>query len=299
MPESEVMVGARLAPAPLTGEVSWPRSEPLQSFPTSSPSKMSSLPTVILVHGAWNTPPNYKSYADALQMQGFKVYCPHLRTCSGVSPPTASLADDVAYVRNVVESVVEAGERVLMIMHSYGGVVGTGAVEGLSLSERKAAGLPGGIIHLLYLCAYILAPGSTIWGIVQDAGFDKLWDQYIDTSPDGSTVLKDPGLGFFSGNADQDVIEKALQTLVRFPSSVFHEETTGCAWKTVPTTYVSTLKDYAVPKAYQDIMLAKVRDQGAELKIEEYDADHSLFITMQNDMVNTALRAAGDERNDF
>ncbi|KAJ5408956.1 hypothetical protein N7509_002839 [Penicillium cosmopolitanum] len=259
---------------------------------------MSNLPTVILVHGAWHTPPNYKSYADALQMQGFKMHCPHLPTCSGASSPTASLLNDVADVQEVVKSAVEAGERVLMIMHSYGGAVGTGAAEGLSFSERKAAGLSGGVIHLLYLCAYILAPGSTIWGIVQEAGFDKLWDQYIDTAPDGSTALKDPGLGFFSGSADQAVIDRALQTLVCFPSSVFHEKTTGSAWKTVPTTYTSALKDYSVPKTYQNIMLAKVlRDQGAEVKVEEYDADHSLFITRQNDMVHTALRAAADERN--
>ncbi|CAI7578680.1 unnamed protein product [Penicillium manginii] len=242
---------------------------------------MSSLPTVILVHGAWHTPPNYKSYADALRIQGFKVHCPHLPTCSGTSPPTASLADDVAHVQKIVQSTVEAGEHVLMIMHSYGGAVGTGAVEGLSLSERRAAGLAG----------------STIWEIVQEAGFDKLWDQYIDTAPDGSTAIKDPGLGFFSGNADQAVIDKALRTLVRFPSSVFYEKTTGSAWQTVPTTYISTLKDYAVPKTYQDIMLAKVRSQGAEVKVEEYDADHSLFITMQSDMVRTALKAAADERN--
>lgn len=258
---------------------------------------MSSLLTVVLVHGAWHTPPNYQSYADALQAQGFKVHLPHLPTCSGALPPTASLADDVAHVREVVKSAVGAGEHVLMIMHSYGGAVGTGAVEGLSLAERSAAGLSGGVVHLLYLCAYILTPGSTIWGVVQEAGFDKLWDQYIDTAEDGSTVLKDPGVGFFSGKADQAVVDRALSTLVRFPSSVFHEKTTGSAWKTIPTTYISTLQDWAVPKTYQDIMLAKVREQGIDVKVEEYDADHSIFITRQNEMVQTALQAAADPRN--
>ncbi|KAJ5090591.1 hypothetical protein N7532_009275 [Penicillium argentinense] len=258
---------------------------------------MSSLPTVVLVHGAWHTPPNYQSYCEALQAQGFKVYCPRLPTCNGSSPPRASLPDDVACVRDVVKSAVDSGERVLMIMHSYGGAVGTDAVKGLSLSERKAAGQPGGVIHLLYLCAYILEPGSTIWEIVQAAGFDQLWDQYIDTAADGSTVLKDPGLGFFSGEADQATIDRALQTLVRFPSSVFSDKTTGSAWKTTPTTYISTLKDYVVSKTYQDIMLEKVRVAGVQIKVVEHDADHSLFVTRQQDMVQAALAAAADERN--
>jgi hypothetical protein len=35
---------------------------------------------------------------------------------------------------------VEAGKRVLMVMHSYGGAVGTDTVEGLTSAERKAQG---------------------------------------------------------------------------------------------------------------------------------------------------------------
>lgn len=258
---------------------------------------MAILPTVILVHGAWHTPANYQSYADALRAQGFKVHCPHLPSCNGASPPTTSLADDTSCVRDIVQSVVDAGEHVLMIMHSYGGAVGTGALEGLSLAEREATGQPGGVVHLLYMCAYILRPGSTVWEIIQETGYDKLWDQYVDTAADGTVAMKDQGLAFFSGNAEQTVVDKALKTLVRFPSAIFYEKTTGSAWKTIPTTYISTVNDYAVLKPYQDLMLAKVREDGVNAKVEEYDADHSLFITKEAAMVEVAVKAATDKRN--
>jgi pimeloyl-ACP methyl ester carboxylesterase len=257
---------------------------------------MSTLPTILLVHGAWHTPSNYQSYIKALQAQGFKVHCPQLPTCNKALNGAGTYADDVACVRKTLETLVNSGDRVLMVMHSYGGAVGTGAAEDLSFAGRRTAGQPGGVIHLLYLCAYILAPGSTIWGVVQEAGFDKVWDQYIDTAEDGSTAIKDPGLAFFSENTDQATVDKALETLVRFPSSVFTTPTVGFAWKIIPTTYVSTTQDYAVPKTYQDIMLARVQEEGVEVKVKEFDADHSLFITREKEMVKAALDAASDKR---
>ncbi|KAJ5565089.1 hypothetical protein N7513_001331 [Penicillium frequentans] len=241
---------------------------------------MSSLPTIVLVHGAWHTPANYSTYVNALQKQGFQVHCPRLPTSSNARPPTAFLPEDVACVKELVNTLIDDGQRVLMIMHSYGGAVGSSAVEGLSLSERKASGKPGGVIHLLYLCAYILPTGYSMWNIVQEAKFEKV-----------------AGPFFFSGKADQAAVDKALETLVWFPSRVLKDPTTGCAWKTIPTTYIRTLQDFGVPAVYQDIMLAKVQEEGVVVKTEVYDADHSIFITKEREMVQAALNAAADERN--
>ena len=63
---------------------------------------MPSLPTVVIVHGAWLQPQNHQTYIDALQAKGFTVHCPRLPTCNGSSPPTADYLDDVACVRAVV-----------------------------------------------------------------------------------------------------------------------------------------------------------------------------------------------------
>ncbi|KAJ5708235.1 hypothetical protein N7488_008036 [Penicillium malachiteum] len=258
---------------------------------------MSSLPTVVLVHGAWHTPLSYQTYVDALKKRGFQVHCPQLPSCSGISPPTASLPEDIACVRNLVTSLVDDGQRVLMILHSYGGAVGGSAVEGLSISEREAAVKPGGVIHLLYLCAYMLPTGFSMGDIVKEAKFEEVLRDNLDIAPDGSTALTDPGLAFFSGRADQSIVEKALKTFVRFPNRTFSDTTTEFAWKTIPATYIRTSQDYAVPPIYQEIMLGKVKDAGIEVKIETYDADHSIFITEQEGMVQAAMNAVTDERN--
>ncbi|KAI9643115.1 hypothetical protein NHQ30_008850 [Ciborinia camelliae] len=255
-----------------------------------------SLPTIVLVHGAWHTPANYESYANALRAQGFKVICPQLPSCNNISPPGPSFPEDVTTVRNVVKSLVEAGERVLMAMHSYGGAVGTDAIEGLTFADRKAAGKSGGVVHLFYMCAYILQPGTSVWDIVQEAGFVELWPQYIKNSPDGSTFPVDPVLSFF-GDVEKDVVDKGLSHLVRSPLSAFEAKTKGDAWRNVPVTYIMTQQDYSLPRVYQDLMLEKVRKEGVVLKTEDYETAHSIFISKQEEMVQAAVVAAGDERN--
>lgn len=150
-----------------------------------------------------------------------------------------------------------------MLLHSYGGAVGTDAVEGLTFFDRKASGQQpkGGVIHLLYLCAYILPPGSSIFGVMKEAGMDHLWSQFIDNAADGSTFPKDPVQLFFGG-VDSEVVSQALPHLVRSPMSAFTTETAGSAWRRLPVTYVFTQQDYSVPRVYQDLMVGKVREEG-------------------------------------
>ncbi|KAH9997683.1 alpha/beta-hydrolase [Xylariaceae sp. FL0662B] len=255
------------------------------------------LPTIVLVHGAWHTPAIYQGYISALEAAGFTVHCPRLPSCCSASPPPpAPFASDVACVRALLHSLLLANpnERILVTMHSYGGAVGTDAVSSLDLDPH-----PAKVIHLLYLCAYLLPPSSAIWDIVEAAGFAPQWPRHIlddDDDDDGLCFPRDPLAVLFNG-----VLEAAARSagalLVRWPGEALRARTRGDAWRRIPATYVRTARDRAVPPAYQDIMLRRVADEGVAVRVEEYDTGHSIFITMQDEMVRAALRAARDERN--
>lgn len=255
------------------------------------------LPTVVLVHGAWHTPAHYQSYIDGLQAAGFTVHCPRLPTSYG--DPTASVPEDAAHVRSVIESCVERGERVLLIMHSYGGIVGSEAAKDLDLATRREAGQVGGVIHLLYLCAFVPVPGESISTVLGALGRDEVPAQEFDIAEDGSTMFlnPDPGAAFFSGLEEQSVVDKAVSMLVRFPPGPMTAVVSSEVWKSVPATYMFTSRDNALLPPYQSLMLGKIKERGVELKVLELDTHHSPWISLPEEMVQLAVQATEDNRN--
>jgi len=71
---------------------------------------------------------------------------------------------DVEVVRNQVICLLEKSRSVMMLLHSYGGAVGTEAVKGLSARERVAEGLSGGVVRLIYMCGFMLQVGDCVGG---------------------------------------------------------------------------------------------------------------------------------------
>lgn len=51
----------------------------------------------------------------------------------------------------------------ILVMHSYGGMVGTEAVtEEMSKIYRRKKGLKGGVVKLLYMAAFLLRKGESL-----------------------------------------------------------------------------------------------------------------------------------------
>ncbi|PYH92043.1 alpha/beta-hydrolase [Aspergillus ellipticus CBS 707.79] len=255
-----------------------------------------SKPTIVLVHGAWHTPPNYSRFISALQSRGFTVHCPHLPSCSNTRPPTATYTDDVAVVRTLVQDLSQKGDRILMIMHSYGGAIGTDAIQDLDVPSRATAGLPGGVTHLLYLCAYMQPPGRSVFDVVEEANMTPLWSQFIEDGDDRTCFPVDPVLSFF-GDVDTEKIQEGLPHLVRSPLGAFEVKSVGDGWKKLPVTYVTATKDYSVPRVYQDLMLKRVAAEGVEVKVVDVDAAHSVFLSREAEMVELVEEVVSDGRN--
>ena len=61
--------------------------------------------------------------------------------------------------------MINEGKEVVVLMHSYGGIVGTDAIYNLSVTERAMHGMPGGVKRLIYMCAFIPQKGQSLAGI--------------------------------------------------------------------------------------------------------------------------------------
>lgn len=122
-------------------------------------------PSICIIHGAWHHPAYYQLLVDAFQNLGHETICPRLPSCTeGVSFEN-SLAEDVNCIRRNVTGLIDAGKEVVVVMHSYGGVVGTEALHGLGLENRKTAGNAGGVKRMIFLTAFIPQLGQSLAGI--------------------------------------------------------------------------------------------------------------------------------------
>jgi alpha-beta hydrolase superfamily lysophospholipase len=88
----------------------------------------SSKPAILIVHGAYFLPETWQPFMDRLKASGFEVRCPRLPTCGDKRPPTATLADDVAAVQTAGRELQSAGHPIIVLAHSFGGLVATEAI---------------------------------------------------------------------------------------------------------------------------------------------------------------------------
>lgn len=114
----------------------------------------SSLPHVMIAHGSWHTPEAYSSLEDALEKRGYDVTIPSHPT-SRADGVAKTLSDDCQYFRAKLERLINRGLEVVLVMHSYGGMVGAGSIHGL----EKKPGSKGGIIALVFMTCFI--PGAS------------------------------------------------------------------------------------------------------------------------------------------
>ncbi|KAJ5925485.1 alpha/beta-hydrolase [Penicillium verhagenii] len=99
-------------------------------------------PIFVFVPGAWHTPDTFDIVRNVLTQRGFE---------SKAIPNQSSALQELA----------DQGRHIVVVNHSYGGLVGAGAVEGLGFTQRAQAGLPGGVIQVVWMAAFVAPKGTS------------------------------------------------------------------------------------------------------------------------------------------
>jgi pimeloyl-ACP methyl ester carboxylesterase len=123
---------------------------------TSQPS-----PTIVFAPGGWHRPGCFDLVSADLNLRGYEtegVSYPSV----GAEPPNKGLADDATALRVMIERLADHGKQVVLVTHSYGGIVGANAVEGLAYRQRAREGKKGGVVMFVYLSAFAIRKGSCL-----------------------------------------------------------------------------------------------------------------------------------------
>lgn len=128
-------------------------------------------PTIVFVHGAWHNPSCWDATRKELEKHSYSSVAPSLPSV-GRSPSVTSHHEDTAVVRKELERlVVSEGKEVVLVMHSYGGIAGSEAVNGLEKAGRKEK---GGVISALFIAAFLVPKGNSLLGM-----FDNQLPPYL------------------------------------------------------------------------------------------------------------------------
>lgn len=247
------------------------------------------LPVVVVVPGCWSVPAMYRKLGAALESKSFKVHIPDLPTNNGVRPPNSSHEADVEAVRKVVEPLVNDGKEVIMLMHSYGGVVGTNAVQGLSRTDRQSGNLPGGVVHLLYLSAYVVAKGQSILKVIERSGRGEDVAAVLTIDEDGTGLPNDPVWAMYHDLDPKDQ-EEQNGLVVRNNMGCGAGEAVYEGWRDIPSTYIRTTEDRCVPVAFQDICIGDVTDAGVSINVVEFNCGHSAYVKCPEDVTDLVVK---------
>lgn len=249
-------------------------------------------PAIVLVHGAWHQPSHYSAFVQQLQNAGFEVSCPLLSTCDEETKLTANMYSDVEVVRNQVTCLLEKCRSVMMLLHSYGGAVGTEAVKGLSAREPAAEGLSGGVVRLIYMCGFMLQVGECVGG----ASLPRPDPEPVERDEaTGTTFLCEDPIRLFYADVQPQQAKEMKALLVRQSGSAMTDPITYPAWQHIPTTCLRTLDDQVLFLAWQDRQIKAVRDAGVEVSVETFQSSHSPFLSMPGEVVNAVERAAKEK----
>ena len=175
---------------------------------------------------------------------------------SSVDLPFTGLHDDAAFLSNVLD---DADGEVILVGHSYGGMVISNAAEGKN-----------NVSHLVYLCAILLEEGMSM-----GASSDTSQESKIKIEVDEnllSTVKRDAVIPAFYKDVDLQIAQDAINLLRPFPIDSVNVGV-GEAWRDHPTTYVLCRNDEAITPQTQREMSALADT------VVEWDCGHSPFFS--------------------
>jgi hypothetical protein len=80
------------------------------------------------------------------------------RRSSGANPPLHNWDADIAVIRSSVTRLArDEGRDVVVVMHAHAGLAGSQGLEGLDKKSCSERGWKGGVVRLVYICAYMFA----------------------------------------------------------------------------------------------------------------------------------------------
>ena len=190
---------------------------------TSNAGRDQAVRNIVLVHGAWANGSSWSKVIPLLEARGFHVVAAHI--------PLTSLQDDDAAVERAIQRITLANPGpVLLVGHSYGGVV-IGDVPG---NDSRVVGL-------VYVAAFAPDTGQSALSLLSSLGVPPPIANYLVFDPAMTSVwISDEGIAraFAQDLSPSEQRELAAVQGITAVGDLFATPTVTPAWKSKPSWFV-------------------------------------------------------------
>jgi pimeloyl-ACP methyl ester carboxylesterase len=218
-------------------------------------------PGIVFCHGLWADGSCFSKLIGPLLAEGYE--------CIAAQYGLNTTAEDVAVTK---ETIGRVSNPVILVGHSYGGTVITGA------------GTDDRVVGLVYICA--LAPDADESSQFQQTKFPKT-DVFSHIEVvDGRIWLTREGTKYFCGDLSEQEQKLVWATQGAPKPDLFEAKAGGTAWKSKPSWYIVGKQDHTV---HPDLERAMAKRMGATTY--EFDSSHVPMLS-QPERVLDVIRAA-------
>ncbi|MEM9393220.1 MAG: alpha/beta fold hydrolase [Pseudomonadota bacterium] len=224
--------------------------------------------TYVLVHGAFQDASGWAQVADALRSEGHTVTAIDLpgRDAEGAAAQAITLQD---HIDATVAAVGAADEPVILVGHSFGGMIISGAAEAA----------PDRIERLVYLAAYVPQSGESMEKLALSDKDNSFQETTFVIAKDYShaTLLPEHQVQVFAQDATDDQAATLQASMIREPLApmatpvVLTDESFG----SVKKAYVRTLDDRTVSTPLQNMMI----DRAGISVVRDIQSGHAPYLT--------------------
>ncbi|CAG9939376.1 unnamed protein product [Clonostachys rosea f. rosea IK726] len=246
-------------------------------------------PVILVVPGAFGTPSGFDKLLPYLKDAGLSTHPGAYPSCNPASPSTATCLGDITSLRdNVLLPLIKQSKDVVVLAHSYGGVVGGAAAKGLDKKTRGAQGLSGSVIGLIYVAGNITLEGESLLEAVGGA-----YPPFIKTSkPAKGLALIEPAMEVLYNDCDASLAPELEASMQPHAHLAFETKPTAPGWADDGfdgrRTYVRTTEDCCNPAFLQDQWLEKSK---VKWDVVDFKTGHMPFISQPQALAEQIIKS--------
>jgi pimeloyl-ACP methyl ester carboxylesterase len=260
MRQAALVAGLALSAQAAGGQTHFTRGGNKMSTDFSSEAR----PTILLIHGGFVDGSGWEGVYKRLRKDGYSVTI--------VQNPTISLNDDVAVTRRAIDA---AGGPVILVGHSYGGVVVT------------EAGNDSRVVGLVYIAAFAPDNGESVGKLIANPAPGAPVPPILPPKDGFLALDRAKFAASFAADVDPAVADFMAASQVPWGLDALNGAVTEASWKTKPSWYLVAQEDKMIPPPVQRQMAKR-----AGATVAESPGSHSVYVSHPDAVAKVVERAA-------